>query len=92
MSKNVTKCYTFLTSRGNITGHPLSILCYLLSNCGLMHAWLNQGVGNETLFLKTFEQRLKDIFLQDWHTRIAENSKLQLYNYFKNDFCFGNLS
>ena len=31
------------------------------------YIWNNQGVRDVSAFIKAFEQRLKDIFIKDWH-------------------------
>ena len=43
-----------------------------LSRYGSNYVWMNQGVGNQSLFTFEFEQRVKDCYLQDW----TESGKL----------------
>ena len=40
----------------------------LLSRLGFFEVWLAQGVGNSVGFLNIFKTRVKDIFIQDWHS------------------------
>ena len=55
----------------------------LLYKSGFGHVWLSQGVGlgDETMFLKFFKQRLSDCFTHEWHRDITSSHKL---NYFAN--------
>ena len=48
----------------------------LLYRYGFGHVWLAQGVGNVDLFLCLFKQRLADIVMQDWSSKINNLSKL----------------
>ena len=56
----------------------------LLFRLGFNEAWYNQSVGNEALFLNSLKQRLQDIFIQEWHTRIQESSRAIFYRNFTN--------
>ena len=51
----------------------------LLLRFGFKEAWYNQSVGNEALFLNNLKQRIKDIFIQEWHTRLQESSRPIFY-------------
>ena len=44
---------------------------------------MNQGVGNESLFLFEFRQRVKDYYLQEWIESVNKNSKLSLFRNLK---------
>ena len=37
---------------------------------GFEETWNNQSVGNEKLFIKEFEVRLQDCFLQEWQSSV----------------------
>jgi len=50
----------------------------LLSRYGNNNVWMNQGVGNESLFMFKFKQRVKDYYLQEWTESVNKNSKLSL--------------
>ena len=41
----------------------------LLSITGFYNVWLNQGVGEDEMFLKIFKQRLKDNFYSKMECR-----------------------
>ena len=56
----------------------------LLFRLGFNEACYNQSVGNEALFLNSLKQRLKDIFIQEWHTRLQESSRDIFYRNFTN--------
>ena len=43
---------------------------------------LAQGVGNITNFLTVFKIRVKDIFIQDWHSRLENLSRARFYSTF----------
>ena len=45
---------------------------YILSSTGFYYVWLFQGVGNENVFLRSFKQRLADMFTQDWCAAIND--------------------
>ena len=45
----------------------------LLSVYGFGDIWEAQGVENQKSFLEIFKQRIKDNFVQEWHSR-SENS------------------
>ena len=45
-----------------------------------MEVWDFQGVGNEQAFLVEFKKRTKDIFVQDWHSRLEESTRARFYN------------
>ena len=44
-----------------------------------MDVWLAQGVGNTNIFLKTFKQRVRDCFIQEWNTRLENSTRARLY-------------
>ena len=56
----------------------------LLNNTGFSIVWQNQGVGNEIAFLTLLRQRLQDIFIQDWHSRLDLFSRASLYRNLSN--------
>ncbi|MCG8047978.1 MAG: reverse transcriptase family protein, partial [Candidatus Thiodiazotropha endolucinida] len=51
----------------------------MLSRLGFMEVWLAQGVRNSETFLKAFKLRLKDIFVQDWHSRLETSTRARCY-------------
>ena len=56
----------------------------LLFSLGFNEVWYNQSVGNETLFLFLFKQRLRDTFVQEWNARLQESSRAIFYRHFNN--------
>ena len=55
----------------------------LLCVYGFRHVWLNQGVGDNSLFIETYKQRLMDTSSQDWHSDVLNSRKLELYSTYK---------
>lgn len=58
----------------------------LLMRNGFGHIWFDQSVPNEKLFLHQFTLRLKDQYLQLWHSDVGNSSKLSLYANYKLTF------
>ena len=52
---------------------------HILAVNGLWYVWEDQGVQNEKAFMRIFEQRIKDRFLQIWKTQISRYSELSFY-------------
>jgi len=44
---------------------------------------MNQGVGNESLFMFEFKQHVQDCYLQEWTESVNKNSKLSLFRNLK---------
>ena len=59
-----------------------SLLHNLLLSMGFNDVWLQQGVGNYNNFIYVFKQRLSDVFIQNWHSRIEESSRAVFYRTF----------
>lgn len=51
----------------------------LLSRLGFYEVWINQGVEDEKFFLLEFKQRVKDIYIQNWHEQLEDSSRALLY-------------
>jgi hypothetical protein len=51
----------------------------LLLNSGLGEAWYNQGVGDIHAFLLVFKERIKDMYVQNWHQNLVNSSKCRFY-------------
>ena len=60
----------------------------VLNNTGFSIVWQNQGVGNEIAFLTLLRQRLQNMFIQDWHSRLDLSSRASLYRNLSNMFCY----
>ena len=56
----------------------------LLYRYGFGHVWFAQGVGQNDLFIQKFVQRIKDCYIQDWHSEITNSDKLNTYRIIKN--------
>lgn len=56
-----------------------SLVKDLLSKLGFMEVWILQGVGNLNNFLNVFRVRAKDIFMQNWHSRLENSSRARFY-------------
>ena len=56
-----------------------SLLHNLLLSMGFNDVWLQQGVGNYNNFISMFKQRLSDVFIQNWHSRIEQSSRAVFY-------------
>ena len=54
----------------------------LSSYMGFYEVWLAQGVGNKNAFLSEMKLRLKDNFVQNWQSRLADSSKARFYSLF----------
>ena len=59
----------------------------LLDSLGLSYIWSNQIHTIES-FKHTVKQGLMDQFIQEWQSRVAENSVFSNYRLFKKKFCF----
>ena len=55
----------------------------LLCTNGFAFAWWNGSVGDETRFLAEFQQRLKDCFIQNWHSKLESSGRYEIYRPFK---------
>lgn len=63
----------------------------LLEQHGFGFAWIFQGVGNETKFLKCFKNRLRDNFGQILNDKIQNSSRGKFYSLFNNFFTNGHV-
>ena len=61
-----------------------SMVRTLLSKLGFYEVWLAQSVGNITKFLTIFKTRVRDTFIQDWHSRLEDSSRARFYVTFAN--------
>ena len=55
-----------------------------LSRLGFLEVWESQGVGNIQMFLNIFKQRMRDVFTQDWHSRLQNSTRARCYLTFAN--------
>ena len=63
-----------------------SLVKKLIFQCGMGNYWVNQRVDNEKLFLALFEQRQKDMFLQEWNAQKSQSSSSRLFKHIKEHF------
>ena len=54
----------------------------LLFSTGFGYVWQDQNIVSDN-FIHLFTQRLKDMFFQTWHEKIALSTKCDLYSIFK---------
>ena len=59
-----------------------SLVRNLLTSLGFYEVWLSQGVGNINIFLSQMEQRLNDTFIQNWHERLSNSTRANVYKTF----------
>ena len=89
-SHYVNTCYlhtlkTLETS--NTSSWVRGVKCMLESN-GFRDVWLCQGVGNRELFVKIFNDRLNDVFFQNWSERLSMSSRAIFYRNIKTNWSF----
>ena len=65
--------------KDNWTTKIKNVLC----ENGFGVVWMNGGVENENYVLSEIKERLTDIFLQNWNSKMTNNEHWQLYHSFK---------
>ena len=50
---------------------------------GFGHVWHQHSVGNTVMFLSELKQRLIDTAVQNWHSDVITNHKLNMYSLYK---------
>jgi hypothetical protein len=58
----------------------------ILCESGFGFVWLQQGVGNDKMFLRLFKERLIDMFIQEWSGTIRDSDRYYSYRSFKTLF------
>ena len=58
-----------------------------LFSIGLGMFWERQQVFGEDSFLRTFSQRIHDIYLQNWSAEVMDTSENRLFKHIKQNFC-----
>jgi len=81
--KYINVVYKLMLS--DLTLHPnktnwASLMRDTLSRLGFYHVWLEQGVANPKVFLSILKTRLRDIFIQDWKSRLEKSTRALVYN------------
>ena len=56
-----------------------SMVKHLLSRLGFLEVWNAQGTGDISNFLAIFKIRVKDIYIQDWHSRLENSTRARFY-------------
>ena len=56
-----------------------SLVRDLLCRSGFQDFWLFKGVGNINIFLSTFKSRMRDMFMQDRHSRLENSMRARFY-------------
>jgi hypothetical protein len=77
-------CYNMLSifnkhGKINWVTHIQNIIC----STGFGHVWLNQTVGDVNSFISNFKQRLNDMKVQEWCSKLQNCEKLRTYANFK---------
>ena len=80
------RCYNMLKNLDD-TGDSnwTSSVRMLLFHYGFAFAWIHQTVGDPNMFMKTFKQRCRDIYFQEWSSEITQSKYLYNYSLFKTD-------
>ena len=55
----------------------------ILCETGFNFVWLQQGVGDKNSFLRSFKQRLVDMFIQEWSGAVRDKDRYEIYRSFK---------
>ena len=81
-NKYIKQIYNMMLS--DMTTQPLktnwaSCVKDLLSRLGFLIVWETQGVGNVKPFLNIFKQRVRDVFTQDWHSRLENSTRARCF-------------
>ena len=53
-----------------------------MGRLGFFHVWEAQEVGDNGSFISLLKQRCKDIFVQEWHSRIEGSTRATFYKTF----------
>ncbi|XP_060563724.1 uncharacterized protein LOC132723080 [Ruditapes philippinarum] len=66
----------------------MNSVCKLLDSLGLSNFWINNVATSLPLFKKIVKNRLKDQFIQNWHSEMSQSSKCLNYRMYKSEFRF----
>lgn len=53
----------------------VTLLRNMLSIMGFQDVWFQQSVGNSTAFINIFKERLRDINMQNWNSRVENSTR-----------------
>ena len=89
--KNSNLLYQHLYySNTNTSSKWLDYCKNILRNTGFSGIWSNQSVDNPKWLVESTKQRLKDLYINEWHRKIDESSSCLNYRLFKDTFKFEN--
>ena len=74
--------YEVLDTDVNINPNKVSwvtLLENLLSALGFYKVWLAQSAGNVDVFIHVFKQRLSDVNIQNWNSRVENSPRSTFY-------------
>lgn len=81
ITKSVYQHLKVLDESGKVTwATRVKQLLYMF---GFGNVWQQQGVGNCELFVDVFKRRISDVAMQQWHTELQENRKLNVLSQVK---------
>jgi len=75
-----------LYSQNKLKSQWLDNIKQYLCSSGFSGIWYCQSFSNNKWLIKSSYQRLKDIFIQNWHAGINQTSQTNLYKYIKISF------
>ena len=78
-SRTMYDCLFNLSVAGVYTAPWISHVRQVLDECGLSYMWLEQSCENVNWTKAIVEQRLKDQFLQNWHSELNGMSSCDFY-------------
>ena len=58
----------------------------ILIKCGCSAFWNTQNVENPTWLVKSVNQKLKDLFINEWYLKVENKSSFHTYKLFKHKF------
>ena len=81
------KCYDMLYDLDKRGKHTwVTDIRNIICSYGFGYVWFCQEVADESIFVKKFTQRVVDIDIQNWESKIRIYDKLDTYGSFKNIF------
>ena len=84
VSRYPKQCYNLLFQLDDIGRQTWATkIKDLLFRFGFGYVWIVQAVGDETLFIKTFKQRLIDCYSQNLYSEIVSSPKASYYQHYK---------
>ena len=75
-----------LHDTGKFTSPWIKFIKHLLSSSGFSVNWYSHCCVNSRGLVKAVNQKLKDVFIQNWLSKINIESKSNIYRCFKSSF------